>query len=118
MTIDLARKRADLLLMRERILRAAADIAAGDLAEGDLTPAAGDRHLAEHATELLDHELDQSLAENADNVIAEIDDALWRIEDGTYGTCAVCGAPIPEERLDAVPYATLCLEDKRRQEHA
>ncbi len=46
----------------------------------------------------------------------EIDEALWRIEDGTYGTCAVCGAVIPEERLDAVPYAVLCLDDKRRQE--
>jgi DnaK suppressor protein len=50
-------------------------------------------------------------------VIAEIDDALWRIESGTYGMCAACGKPIPEERLDAVPYATLCLDDKRRQEH-
>jgi DnaK suppressor protein len=42
--------------------------------------------------------------------------ALARIADGTYGTCAVCGAEIPEERLDAVPYATLCIEDRRKQE--
>ena len=62
-------------------------------------------------------EFDQSLGENADNVVAEIDEALERIDDGTYGVCAVCGAAIPEERLDAVPYAMLCLDDKRRQEH-
>ena len=49
-------------------------------------------------------------------MVAEIDEALARIDAGTYGTCSVCGAAIPEERLDAVPYATLCLDDKRRQE--
>ena len=117
MTIDVAQKRAELLLLRKRILRAAADLAADDLGPGEINSAAGDQHLADHASDLVDLEVDQSLGENADNVIAEIDDALWRIEDGTYGTCAVCGAEIPEERLEAVPYATLCLDDKRRQEH-
>jgi len=116
MTIDLALRRAELLLLRERILRAAADLTADDEGMGEINSAAGDSHIADHATDLVDLEVDQSLAENAGNVVAEIDDALWRIEDGTYGTCAVCGAVIPEERLSAVPYATLCVEDKRRQE--
>ena len=49
-------------------------------------------------------------------MLREIDLALARIDEGTYGTCAVCGAEIPEERLAAVPYATLCIEDRRRQE--
>jgi DnaK suppressor protein len=49
-------------------------------------------------------------------VLQEIDEALERIEAGTYGVCAVCGEPIPDERLEAVPYATLCIADKRRQE--
>ena len=113
MTVDTARKRAELLLLRERILRAATDLHA----DGELNSAAGDQHLADHASDLVDLEVDLSLEENAGNVIAEIDEALWRIEGGTYGTCAVCGAPIPEERLDAVPYAILCLDDKRKQEH-
>jgi RNA polymerase-binding transcription factor DksA len=117
MTTDLALRRAELLEMRERILHAAVDLAEGDQGEGELNTAAGDQHLADHATDLLDRELDQSLGENAENVITEIDDALGRIEEGTYGTCAVCGETIPKERLDAVPYAVLCLEDKRRQEH-
>jgi DnaK suppressor protein len=115
-TIDLALRRADLLRLRERILRAAADLAADDEGEGEINSAAGDQHLADHASDLVDREVDQSLGENADNVVAEIDEALWRIEAGTYGTCAVCGAVIPEERLEAVPYAILCLDDKRRQE--
>jgi DnaK suppressor protein len=116
MTTDLALRRAELLRLRERILRAAADLAADDEGEGEINSAAGDQHIADHATDLVDHELDQSLGENADNVIIEIDEALWRIEDGTYGTCVICGAVIPEERLEAVPYAVLCLDDKRRQE--
>ena len=117
MTIDLAQRARRAAALRERILRAAGDLAADDEGEGEINSAAGDQHLADHASDLVDRELDQSLGENADNVVAEIDEALARIEDGTYGTCAVCGAAIPEERLDAVPYATLCLDDKRRQEH-
>jgi RNA polymerase-binding transcription factor DksA len=116
MTIDLALRRAELLLLRERILRAAADLAADDQGVGEINSAAGDSHIADHATDLVDLEVDQSLAENAENVVAEIDDALWQIEGGTYGTCTVCGAAIPEERLNAIPYATLCLDDRRRQE--
>jgi DnaK suppressor protein len=116
MTIDLALRRAELLQLRERIIRAAADLAADDEGLGEINSAAGDQHIADHASDLVDLELDQSLAENADNVTAEIDQALVRIDAGTYGTCTVCGAAIPEERLAAIPYASLCLDDKRRQE--
>jgi len=116
MTIDLALRRAELLELRERIIRAAADLAADDEGLGEINSAAGDQHIADHASDLVDLEVDQSLAENADNVTAEIDQALGRIDAGTYGTCTVCGAAIPEERLEAIPYASLCLDDKRRQE--
>jgi DnaK suppressor protein len=115
-TIDLALRRADLLQLRERILRAAADLAADDEGEGEINSASGDQHIADHASDLVDREVDQSLGENADNVVSEIDEALWRLEAGTYGICAACGVAIPEERLEAVPYAILCLDDKRRQE--
>ena len=116
MSIDLADRRAELLRLREGFLRAATDLAADDEGVGEINSAAGDQHLADHASDLLDLEVDFALEENADHVIAEIDDALGRIESGTYGTCAVCGAVIPEERLAAIPYATLCLDDKRRWE--
>lgn len=116
MTIELGPRRAELLRLRERILRAAADLDADAEGTGELTTASGDQHLADHASDMVGRELDQSLVENADGVVAEIDEALWRIEEGTYGTCAVCGAAIPEERLEAIPYAILCLDDKRRQE--
>jgi RNA polymerase-binding transcription factor DksA len=117
MSIDLAARQAELLGLREGIVRAAAELTADDEGVGELSSAGGDQHIADHASDLVDHEVDLALGENADNVIAEIDDALGRIEAGTYGTCAVCGAVIPEERLAAIPYATLCLDDKRRKEH-
>ncbi len=116
MTIDLASRRTELVGLRERMLHAAADIVADDEG-GESNSPAGDRHLADHATDLVDRELDQSLGENAENVVEEIDAAIARIDEGTYGTCAKCGAVIPEERLDAIPYAVLCLDDKRLQEH-
>ena len=117
MTVDLTLRRTDLLQLRERILRAASDMASDDAGLTESRSAAGDIHLADRASDLVDLEVDHTLGENAGHVIVEIDDALRRIEEGSYGLCSVCGATIPEERLDAVPYATLCLDDKRRQEH-
>jgi RNA polymerase-binding protein DksA len=75
-----------------------------------------DNHLADTATETYDRELDYSLEENSENVLAEIDAALKRIEDGTYGICTNCGTQIPAERLEARPWATLCISCKRELE--
>lgn len=75
-----------------------------------------DNHLADTATETYDRELDYSLEENAEHVLGEIDSALRRIEDGTYGQCTNCGKQIPEERLEARPYATLCIDCQRQRE--
>ncbi len=82
---------------------------------GDLAIGSGD-HIADSATETYMRELDEGLEENADHLIAEIDAALGRIEDGTYGRCMSCGKLIAAERLEAVPYATLCIDDKRALE--
>lgn len=75
-----------------------------------------DNHLADTATETYDRELDYSLEENSENVLAEIDAALQRIDDGTYGICTNCGTQIPAERLEARPWATLCISCKRELE--
>jgi RNA polymerase-binding protein DksA len=75
-----------------------------------------DNHLAETASATLEREIDDTLEESAEHVLAAIDAALERIEIGTYGTCERCGNPIAEERLEALPYATLCIDDKRREE--
>jgi DnaK suppressor protein len=44
--------------------------------------------------------------------LEEIDDALARIDAGTYGICTECGKEIPKARLDAVPWAALCVQDQ------
>lgn len=82
---------------------------------GDLSTGPGD-HLADNATETFLRELDEGLEENAEHLVSEIDAALRRIDEGTYGTCVVCGQPIGEGRLEALPYATLCIDDRRKQE--
>lgn len=44
--------------------------------------------------------------------LRQVDQAEQSIEDGTYGTCHVCGAKVPEERLEALPWTTLCVQCK------
>jgi len=73
-----------------------------------------DNHLGDMASATFDRELDEGLEEGAQNTLRRIDAALKRIDDGTYGTCEVCGRPIGEERLRAIPWATLCIDDQRR----
>ena len=50
--------------------------------------------------------------------LEQVQDALRRIEDGTYGKCAICGHEIEPGRLEAVPWATYCLEDQEKQDKA
>jgi DnaK suppressor protein len=116
MSVDLDDRRAQLLDLRSRVLGAAHDIVEGDVDDGELSSAAGDQHLADHASEMVDRELDESLEDNAEQLVQDIDRALRKIDDGTYGKCERCGQQIPEERLDAVPYATLCVSCKQLEE--
>ena len=78
--------------------------------------ATSDNHVADTASATLGREIDYTLGDNAEQVIAEIDAALERIESGTYGTCASCGQEIPRGRLEANPWASLCIDCKRKAE--
>jgi RNA polymerase-binding protein DksA len=78
--------------------------------------ATNDSHLAETATATLGREIDYTLGENSEQVLSEIHAALKRIDDGTYGTCSRCGGEILRKRLEAQPWASLCIECKRRVE--
>src|SRR5213592_1432615 len=73
-------------------------------------------HPGDVATITLDREIDYTLEENEERVLAAIDDALKRIEQGTFGTCLTCGQQIAIERLEAVPYTTQCIDCKRKEE--
>ncbi|HUR50123.1 MAG TPA: TraR/DksA C4-type zinc finger protein [Acidimicrobiales bacterium] len=76
-----------------------------------------DQHQADIGTETFDRERDLSLLEQVEAELADIEHALERLEEGTYGTCEACGKPIGDERLEAVPAARFCLEDQDKAEH-
>ena len=80
---------------------------------GELAGRGSDNHLGDMATVTFDRELDEGLEEGAMQTLAQIDRALKRLDDGSYGTCERCGKAIAEERLRARPWATLCIDDQR-----
>ncbi|MEK6273951.1 MAG: TraR/DksA C4-type zinc finger protein [Actinomycetota bacterium] len=117
MTVDVERFRTLLQEERRRVLDAIDYLhrenpGAAETSEDEPS----DNHLADTATETLDREIDDTLEENSENVLAEIDAALQRIEDGTYGKCVNCGKDVGEERLAALPWATLCIDCRRLEE--
>jgi DnaK suppressor protein len=77
---------------------------------------ASDNHMGDVASTTLDREIDYSLGDNSEQVLAEIDAALKRIDDGTFGRCTKCGREIALERLEARPWASLCIDDAREAE--
>jgi DnaK suppressor protein len=71
---------------------------------------------ADLGTASSERETAATLSDHAKRLLGEIDEALRRIEAGTYGVCTRCGQQIGYDRLDAVPAAALCLDCKRRDE--
>ena len=75
-----------------------------------------EEHLAEAGSVTLEREIDYSLEEVVNERLAAISEALARIEQGNFGVCVSCGALIAPERLTALPWASLCIDCKRREE--
>ena len=71
---------------------------------------------ADMAANAYTKELLVSMSDNDRQLLNLIDEALERIEDGGYGKCAHCGAPLPDKRLEAVPWARHCLTCQDLQE--
>lgn len=122
MSIDTQRFRTALLEERDRVEKALANLRddhPGSLGEEvEETAAPNENHLAETATATLGREIDYTLGEHSGEVLSQIDQALERIDDGSYGTCANCGREIAPERLEAYPWASLCIDCKREAERA
>ena len=64
-------------------------------------------HNADRDSEGLENEL--MLIHNEENLLGEVDAALNRIEEGSFGSCQQCGQPISEARLSALPYTAFCI---------
>ena len=69
-----------------------------------------DQHQADTGTETFDRERDISILEQVEAELADVERALQRLDDGTYGRCEACGEAIEEERLEALPAARFCLK--------
>jgi RNA polymerase-binding protein DksA len=118
MTTDTDRFRTQLEEARERLQRTIDNHELGNASlleeTGELQSGSQDNHMADTASETYERELDEGLEEDARGQLRQVEKALSRLDSGEYGRCEVCGREIPEERLEAVPWATLCIDDARR----
>ena len=73
-------------------------------------------HIADTATDSYDREFALGLASNAQQILYEIEEALKRVREKGFGNCQLCEKPIPKKRLNAIPYASLCIACQGKEE--
>jgi RNA polymerase-binding protein DksA len=71
-------------------------------------------HMADDASEVYEQAKDLALRQNSMQLLSQVQDALDRFEQGTYGLCERCGEEIDPARLEALPYVTFCLHCQQR----
>jgi DnaK suppressor protein len=111
--------RTRLLTERTRIeaLRMAAGRLTADAQEAtERELSSAEQHPSELASETIGLELDQSVQKHAELELAELEEAVKRVDSGSYGQCEACGKPIGEARLEAIPTARFCIEDQSKQD--
>jgi DnaK suppressor protein len=77
-----------------------------------------DEDLVDVASETFEREKGIAIEHSVSDLLHQVEEALGRIENGTFGICDLCGRPIHPERLRAIPYARLCIDCKEREEQA
>lgn len=112
--MDAARARELIGAEVERVEKVIGDVRV-DLGEGSERESVGelssaDQHPADLGTETFEREKDLSILESLERELRELDAAIRRVDDGTYGICEACNGPIPEERLEAQPAARFCAD--------
>ena len=95
--------------MQGEALKRSRQDASGDLSNVPI-------HMADVGTDNYERELMIELIQNGEESLRNIDTALEKIEEGTFGICESCEKKINKERLKAVPYASLCIDCKRKEE--
>jgi DnaK suppressor protein len=75
-----------------------------------------DQHPGDLGSETFEHEKNQSVLEQVNDELLQIEAAFQRLEQGTYGTCQACGRPIGAERLEALPATRFCVDDQAKAE--
>jgi DnaK suppressor protein len=103
---DLGPIRVSLLAERSRLLE---EIGEAIVAPGQMTYGSQ----AAAASQVFAQQRDLALRDRADQQLVLVEEALQRLDAGTFGTCVRCGRPIAEERLEALPWAARCIECQR-----
>ena len=98
-----ARLRGDVDQMADATLKKSRSEANGDLSSMPI-------HMADIGSDNFEQEFTLSLMQSEGGTLEQIETALERIEDATYGQCEECGSRIPKQRLRAVPYAAMCVK--------
>ncbi|OHB71951.1 MAG: transcriptional regulator [Planctomycetes bacterium RBG_13_63_9] len=98
-----ARLRGDVNQMADAALKKSRSEANGDLSSMPI-------HMADIGSDNFEQEFTLSLMQNEEGTLELIEASLERIEEGTYGQCEECGVKIPKTRLNAIPYASLCVK--------
>ncbi len=109
-----------LLSLRERLV-GKVDSMQGEALKQSRQDASGDLsnvpiHMADVGTDNYERDLMIELIQNGEESVRNIDMALEKIEEGTFGVCELCNKKINKERLKAVPYARLCIDCQREEE--
>jgi len=99
----------DLERMEQEALNKSRQSASGDLSNMPI-------HMADLGSDNFEQEFTLNLIQTQRDELKEIDAALERVEEGTFGLCEICSKPISRRRLQAMPYARLCVECKREEE--
>jgi DnaK suppressor protein len=98
--------RPTLVAERDRLR---AELAEGIVAPGPMTYGSQ----AAAATQVFEQQRDLALRERNEQHLAQVEAALRRLDEGTFGTCTSCGRPIAPERLEAIPWAAYCIDCQR-----
>jgi DnaK suppressor protein len=106
LTIDLNKMKARLEAKRDELQTNIAGLSEAHPVPTDPVEASeGPQDFEEVAVDFLETQQEQSILVNEQALLTEVLQALKRIDDGTYGKCVDCGNPIPEKRLEAIPWA-------------
>jgi DnaK suppressor protein len=105
----------DTTAIRARLEELRAELSGQDEAlpiaeEADENDGGVGQHYADDGTDTFLRERNLALRENAADLLAQVEAALRRLDEGSYGTCENCGRPINPERLEALPYTAYCID--------
>jgi DnaK suppressor protein len=105
---DAEQARERLLQMREELTTGRENLPVSE--DSEVSDFGAGQHYADDATNTFLRGRNMALQGNADDIVAQIDAALARVDAGSYGVCENCGRPINPERLEALPYTIHCVE--------